>query len=254
MGTTGTGTLDVIVLVIVSTSCNRSEFMFRIVFWNCFFRFRMIRDVVPVDMGSNFDLCVFVLDVAVAIVAVPMEEEDDDDENVGVTWKKDGNVSTKYLYLDGWFVLVVVAIVVVVVAVGAACLRCVSWYNAVSYIFCRECRLGEGDDNNTVFVVPVPVVLEVVDNGDNIHRCVCVENARTPCRGWQNDNSNPTMSNDSILWMGVILCMNRVLRNIILVGVGIFVWQQSFDGLDGTASTGIRDEVSDDWWYILCQL
>ena len=44
----------------------------------------MIRDVVPVDMGSNFDLCVFVLDVAVAIVAVPMED-DDDDENVGVT-------------------------------------------------------------------------------------------------------------------------------------------------------------------------
>ena len=73
-----TGTLVVMVLVIVSMSCNRSELIFRSVLWNCFCFFRTIRDVV--ELGTDFIFlmddvvtCVLVRDVVLVVVEVPTD-------------------------------------------------------------------------------------------------------------------------------------------------------------------------------------
>ena len=94
------GKLAVIVCVIVSTKCNRSELIFRKDFRNCFCRLRHILDVVRAVTGMNFDVLeekeeedVLISELLVReAVAVEVPTTD----FVGCcTRKNDGNVSTK---------------------------------------------------------------------------------------------------------------------------------------------------------------
>ena len=96
----------------VSISCTKSEFMFRIVFWNCFRLFRNIRDVDI--MGTNFlllivDMCGFALDEDVEVLVILFFTD-----GVGCTRNSEGIVSTRFLYENReltWVVAVVVTVV-----------------------------------------------------------------------------------------------------------------------------------------------